>query len=567
MDDRFLDTLPEQKERARQFFKFSQYLYYLLAVIMLPAFLFSLSYRVLSEKFISKSWVRLVVSSCIFGFATLIIVKNPVVIAINLTPIKMLFQYFDLPFWDISTGIGEWVLGVFAGGGILVGFEHFLSWSDPIERKVVQEEKKTLLEGKEYQEKVQQVLKKREKEGDKDVFLGLDENGEAVILSDEELNQGVVVTATTGAGKTTTLKTMIESALEKNKPMIFTDGKGDKDFISILEGLCKKHNRRLRIFSTDGNREKYNPLSIGSPTELKDKLMTLTEWTEPHYELNAQRYLQLVFRVLELKKITPDMQVVSKYLFRNNLEKLIVEKENNPIDLETRQKLLNAIDDIDERAISGLASRIATITESDIGNLLTASDDAIQLWHCIKNKEVVLFSLDSLKYPDYARSLGKLIINDIKSVVSYHARHGAGYVLTIYDEFRVFATMQVLDTIDKARSAGFQAVLSFQSLASLDAIDETLRRQIIQNTNTHIIQRQNDPTDAQELAKVVGTKDSLETTWQRNDEGLTGTGMVKSVKEFVFHPDMIKHLRRGEAVVSRKHPEPKASFVRIREVV
>ena len=43
----------------------------------------------------------------------------------------------------------------------------------------------------------------------------------------------------------------------------------------------------------------WNPLASGGPSELKDKLIGLEQWTEPHYKRAAERYLQAVFRVLD----------------------------------------------------------------------------------------------------------------------------------------------------------------------------------------------------------------------------------------------------------------------------
>ncbi|MBD2783048.1 hypothetical protein, partial [Xenorhabdus szentirmaii] len=59
--------------------------------------------------------------------------------------------------------------------------------------------------------------------------------------------------------------------------------------------------------------------------------------------------------------------------------------------------------------------------------------------------------------------------------------------------------------------------------------------------------------DAEELAKVIGTADSLDFTYQVDmAQGVTGLGSMRNVKNFVFHPDEIKALQTGEALVKIK---------------
>ena len=69
--------------------------------------------------------------------------------------------------------------------------------------------------------------------------------------------------------------------------------------------------------------------------------------------------------------------------------------------------------------------------------------------------------------------------------------------------------------VNKTRSKGFAALIAAQSLADLDICDPALKKQIIQNCNTLIIQRQNDSEDAEELARIIGTEE----TWMMTSPG------------------------------------------------
>ncbi len=65
--------------------------------------------------------------------------------------------------------------------------------------------------------------------------------------------------------------------------------------------------------------------------------------------------------------------------------------------------------------------------------------------------------------------------------------------------------------------------------------------------------RQNNPKDAQTLAEIIGTQENYDVTSQiASDCGGTGVGSVRSIREYIIHPDEIKRLGLGEAVVVNK---------------
>lgn len=422
------------------------------------------------------------------------------------------------------------------------------------------------------------IEEKREKiQGDEPggVFLGdLGRKGSTkkCYLSPAELNKHVALVGTTGSGKTTTLYNFIDYALKAKQALIIIDGKGDHELAAKIRVMSKAAQRPFYLFSTTDheNTLAYNPFITGNATEMADKLMSLTDWSEEHYKLSAQRYLQLLFRAFAIKKIIPDLATITKYADKRQLIELLSENNQPPkikadkLDLDSfstpifnpeTKEILDALDNIDIKAIGGLSSRIGILAEGSLRQLFkSASKGVLSLFTAIEEKGVILFSLDSLTYPEQARLLGRLIIADIKTQISYHARHRSGQkVSLIFDEFNVFASGNVVDLVNKSRSAGFEAVLAFQSLADIDRLEHgaEIRRQIIQNCNTLIVQRQNDPSDAEELARAIGTKDDFQMTYQTSTDGITGLGSARAVKEFKVHPDVIKELKTGEAYVKR----------------
>jgi DNA helicase HerA-like ATPase len=394
------------------------------------------------------------------------------------------------------------------------------------------------------------------------VFLGYDNlTGEQIVLTSQELNQHTFLCGTTGSGKTTTILCFIDYALRNSLPMVVVDGKGDPELARTLADMAGSHNRELQLFSISEPERScnYNPLSCGGPTELKDRLMELSEWKEPYYQYMAERYLQMAFTLFEKAYDNFDLSSFIYGLSPGNLERLACR-------LKAPVSAINYLGGLDKKGISGLIDRLTLIVESQIGHLFCNEPGrTISLIDSVSSKNIVLFSLDSLAYPLYAKLLGRLVINDLKAVASRRTKDDP-LVLTIYDEFNVFARRNVIDLINKTRSKGFAALIATQSLADLDICDSALKKQIIQNCNTLIIQRQNASEDAEELARNIGTEDTWMMTHQVDSNGGTGTGSLRFVKELMVHPDKIKRLQVGQAVIARKVPKFRAHETTIRKI-
>lgn len=415
--------------------------------------------------------------------------------------------------------------------------------------------------------------------------LGVDmwEDGKTPIcIPHRILNRHTCLVGTTGSGKTVTLYNFIYNALLYQKPIVFVDGKGDLGNIAKFKKFCQRLNRKVTVITIDGQTG-YNPFATGTPTELTDKIISMFDWSEEHYKLTSSRFIQLLISYMQLEGLEINLANIIKYsdtsvlnnyhITKNNNYKPVTEKEEPETDgglpdfgkipklaeeESTPEKttdrraaeILEKINGIEKKSIQGIQARIATLAEGDMSEMFSAPN-AFNLSEAIENGEAVLFSLDSLRYPQQARALGRLVINDIKTCVSSHQRAGASPVSLIFDEFNVFATHEVVDVINKSRSAGFEALLSFQSLSDIDKLDkgQELRRQIIENCNTLIVQKQNDSQGAEELSSLFGTFEDVEATVQAEEDMVTGMQSYRKVRKFAVHPDDIKQLGVGEAFI------------------
>ncbi len=403
------------------------------------------------------------------------------------------------------------------------------------------------------------------------IALGISTDGKPVSVLDRELNGHCLVLGATGAGKTTTLMNFVESATLRGIPLIVVDGKGEIEFMERVRGIAERYGRSFYGFSmaADYNSLHYNPLKRGNYSELKDKLISITEWTEPHYKLMAERYLQSSIRVLQMSGVRIDLSNIADMLDPGDIvlaaRKLAKEGKIDEFELKRFADMVDA----SRRDIGGLVNRLAVFAESEIGHLLKDTDEdesiTIDLVSSIDNDGVAFFSLDSLRFPEYSRLLGRLIVIDLKTTAARMFGRGKK-VFSIFDEFGVFAGSQVTDYINKSRGAGFHVILSTQELADLRmGGDEELMEQVLGNTNIKIIHRQDVPASAELLASLIGTREDVSITRQIDEAGATGMGTVSEQRSFIVHPDEIKRLEVGEVFVLKKFPEFDIRKVMMRE--
>jgi conjugal transfer pilus assembly protein TraD len=441
----------------------------------------------------------------------------------------------------------------------------------PIKTKEQKEREKARIESPMNQWAVERAEKKyNEKKPDNGVYLGIDkEIRKPIILSEQELNNHTFLVGTTGSGKTTTILTFVEYAITKGYPVLFVDGKGiDRDLPGKIENLSRKYGKTFRHFSFQSDSVHYNPLVLGGYTELKDKLISITDFSEAYYKGRSERYLQMMFKILKLSGMNIDLLNLVPYLIPDRLRML---SRNLKVSEAEYNAILDVLDSFDDNhEIKSIVDKIALFCESEIGHLFSEEDSSIHLHEVFANGEVALFSLNSLSYPEFARQVGRLIISDVKTAVPWYVHQGYRKPpLVVFDEFNVFASRTVVDLINKSRSAGFCALIATQSLADIDVVDPALRRQIIENCNTVIIQRQNEADDAEALANAIGTENTYQLTFQTDANsisGYTGMGSARNVKEFIVHPDEIKRLRTGEAIILRKIPEFKVQRAKVRVI-
>jgi conjugal transfer pilus assembly protein TraD len=456
----------------------------------------------------------------------------------------------------------------------------------------------------------------------KEVFVGYTDFKERVAFESKELNYHMLATGGTGTGKTTLIASLMESALQQDKPIIFVDGKGERKSMLEFKDLCEAYGKHVYLFS-EMDHLTYNPIKNGTPTETRDKLMSLfsfsSEGDGAYYTDIASRYLQLVIKLIDEANISREIKTIAKLTnFQNineffkehsieeeieeeveieveeevvggtspkstdddlsdfltpeepkveKVKKTVVEKRKRSVTKlqEGMQRIKEILDDefpeeIVEGCLTRLKMQLGELLESDLGHLFVESEKGIDLQQITDCNDVVIFSISGSRYADYIRKIGKMIILDVNSLVAYRQAKGRKSIFGVYDEFSAYGDRRIVDIVNKSRSAGFECIISTQTLSDIDAVDPIMTEQIISNCNILATGRVNSSKDAERIAQVFGTYSDQEVTQQIQKkyphlsyEAEMGT--VRNVERFRANPSEIKNLQIGEVFLNRKMVE------------
>ncbi len=383
------------------------------------------------------------------------------------------------------------------------------------------------------------------------------------ILSRPELAVHGIILGGSGFGKTHLLKVMLAGGLLSWSAGIFIDPKADPELANFVEGCAP--GRVLRW--TLGGAQRWNMLSRGTPAELRDKVMTLFEWTEPHYKAVSSEYLFKVFTTIRAsgEAGTADLRRVLRLLQPDALAALA----KNHLDADEFAQMGAYLRSLDKSAlsgISGLRSKIAEFVEADEADSLCAGPGALDILEEIRAGHILFITMDCNRYPQLARTVGGALLVDVRMALSDLLREGysgdRGCWL-IVDEVHRLDLEKIELIFDTARGSGVTVFVATQSLSNLKRVRPEFQAALLDSANVKIIFRQTDPDGVNTLASVIGTRADTKRTRQIRAGRATDMGSEREVEEFVVHPNEFKRLRRGEAVVVVGMPKRRVERVTI----
>ncbi|HEY1510990.1 MAG TPA: helicase HerA-like domain-containing protein [Solirubrobacteraceae bacterium] len=410
-------------------------------------------------------------------------------------------------------------------------------------------------------------------EREEGVVLGVDPRGREIVLTDRQLSAHGLILGASGAGKSTTLLTILTDHVRRGRPVIAIDMKGSPAFVEELSAAAAAAGRPFAVWSLDGP-SIWNPLRHGNPTQLKDKLIATERFTEPHYQRAAERYVQMVLRVLELAHPgrAPTLADVVTLMDPRRVPAVL-----RDVPRDTRERVQDYLSQLTPDQVSaarGLGTRLAVLTESHTGQYLQPTTGAheIDLHAALSGDEVVVFSLNSSSYGRLAAQLGTLAIQDLVSASGERLSSGPVSALPQaivgIDEFSALGADHLIGLVARGREPKVSVVFATQELADMERVARGLREQLVGNAAVKIIHRQDVPDSALMVAQMAGTELVWERTIQTGAGPLgrytTRGGTRRQVERFVVHPNQIKTLGTGDAIMLTKQPAAQTRAMHVR---
>jgi type IV secretory pathway TraG/TraD family ATPase VirD4 len=380
----------------------------------------------------------------------------------------------------------------------------------------------------------------------------------AVMIDDAKRTEHILALGSTGTGKTTSvIEPAIQDDISKGRGLLFMTAKDDPAFIERVYSYASACGREgdVRIFtlSNSPRTDSYNPIMGSNAMALRDLCMESFSWDNPYYRDQARSALLYVLSALvETRKNFSLKDLYYIFTQKGCLDALAEQVE----DPRTKQHLKSYSEDWKQHRENnrGLAANLEDYTTDRLAPRVCAYQPDINLAHSYAKNHILLFVLNSLQYGETARRLGRMIVQNLRYLSGLIAEAGCDLFYPVYiDEFHHFIFPEFFSVVAQCRSSHIGLMLSTQSFADFKGDGWDITTQIIQNTNTKIILRQNDSHSAEHAARLAGTQTVVKRTRQVENAMFTtvdtGLGSEREVEEFVIHPNKIRSLQAGRAAI------------------
>ena len=211
---------------------------------------------------------------------------------------------------------------------------------------------------------------------------------------------------------------LVFESVRNGDSVIFIDPKGDRSTLELIRKVCAISGRKNDLSEIDlGNSQNsafYNPLKIGSPSELKDKIVGSIVWTEEFYKKVAERILLNTFLLFEGAKLPISISLVTQFLDNPNGFQFgnLCGDPGHESDFESLSQSIK----LNQRNLEGLKADLELWAKSEIGRILSQENsDSVLDW--IQSRKIIYINLQTLAFEETSRRFGRLILQDLKTAV------------------------------------------------------------------------------------------------------------------------------------------------------
>jgi hypothetical protein len=388
---------------------------------------------------------------------------------------------------------------------------------------------------------------------------------EIVYRSYQDAVKQTIITGQTGSGKSMAMLSLMYNDIINQVPLCVVDFKKSGDVLYFLSKWAKENNREFFYFTNgEGQKNKfygeqatYDPLSTGDQTSRADFILNLREWDSSAdvYKQRTQEILQGILYALisvphekapgidweagNLKQLISALDLKNMYDLVNYLS---IEMKNNNLDMTNQLRVSNFMANYNEMAdpkssegkalreqLMGIKTVCNKLVMSSYGKWLMegSSKKHIDLLKIAsdKNAPICLFSFSAQEEPDFAKSMGQVIMSDLNRVSAAKTGMTNKDKFGVYiDEFQILNPKFIADLLAKARSAGFFITIASQSLEQISASatenPDAILQAILDVCGNYLFLKGAKQDSAERMAKIMGqTKHIIRHVSSRTNNG------------------------------------------------
>lgn len=385
------------------------------------------------------------------------------------------------------------------------------------------------------------------------LFIGKKyDSHEPIFLPEKSLYQNILITGTTGSGKTSSAmypfcKQLMEYQafnFEKKLGMLILDVKGNF-YQQVLQFAENSFRKEDVILIQLGGKVTYNPLDKPNlkPSVLAERLKTILLLFSPS---NSDSYwldksAQVLTECIKLCRLYnnnyvtfPEIHklIFSTSYFQEKLQQLKSQFRNHQFNEEQCFDLLSALEFF-ESEFQSLDSRVLSIIKSEISRITSMflSDYAVQKIFCpaqsdvtfpgfqsvLQEGKIVVLSMNLAKYQNLSRFIAAYLKLDFQTEVLSSLENHSVTRPTVFlcDEFHEFVTATDTNFFAQSREAKCINIVATQSYSSLlnTLKDATCVRVLTQNLVNKFWFRTDDTFTIEDIQKQLGKEEKEKTSY------------------------------------------------------
>ena len=367
----------------------------------------------------------------------------------------------------------------------------------------------------------------------------------------------------TRIGKTKLIESMIEQDIRKGYSIALFDPKGDIELFSRIVQVAFEENRENELCLVTPIFPEYSaaidPLAYYfMPEELVSHVVSGIKAREEFFINIAYETTLIIVLTLQLlaktKKQRPfiNLNTIKERVSYAGLLDLKAELDSAPESYQKAEvlaaltQILDSEKDYFAKISSSLRTTLTSLSAGSVGKIIGNAETNQFIKRLEQDKKVILIvQTGSLLTRKTAHIFARVMISMIQSFIGrrYASGKKVSPPLALYlDEASNLMYIGIEDLFNKAGGAGVWVHAFTQSVSDLEAeIGRPFSKKILDNTNTKIFMRVNDPATAQYVADYSGEQKRFSPLLS-----LGGAITIREVKENLILPEHVLNLQERE---------------------